>query len=54
MASIDKEFSKICNEIFTNGKEYTNERRGVKRLQIPSYTCHTYPPIVNFYLLTIF
>ena len=38
MAVIDKEFSKICKEIFTNGKEYTNERRGVKRLQIPSYT----------------
>lgn len=38
MAEIDKEFSKICKEIFANGKEYTNERRGVKRLQIPSYT----------------
>ncbi len=38
MAKIDIEFSKLCNKILTEGKEYENKNRGVKRLQIPSYT----------------
>lgn len=38
MAKVDFEFQKLCNEILTNGIEYENKNRGVKRLQIPSYT----------------
>ena len=37
MATIDKTFAKVCKKIFENGVEYENKRRGVKRLQIPSY-----------------
>ena len=38
MATIDKEFQTLCKKIMTEGKEYENKNRGVKRLQIPSYT----------------
>lgn len=38
MAIIDKSFHKLCSKILSNGKEYNNIKRGVKRLQIPSYT----------------
>jgi len=38
MAKVDLEFQKLCKEILENGKEYENKNRGVKRLQIPSYT----------------
>lgn len=38
MAKIDRTFKELCQSILDNGKEYNNERRGVKRLQIPSYT----------------
>ena len=38
MAKIDINFNKLCQEILDNGVEYNNVRRGVKRLQIPSYT----------------
>lgn len=38
MAQIDIEFQKLCTEILNNGKKYENKNRGVKRLQIPSYT----------------
>lgn len=38
MAKIDYEFSELCKKILTEGKEYENKNRGVKRLQIPSYT----------------
>ena len=38
MAEIDKEFKDIIIEVINLGAEYNNERRGVKRLQIPSYT----------------
>jgi len=38
MAIIDKEFKKLCETILTDGYEYENKNRGVKRLQIPSYT----------------
>jgi thymidylate synthase len=38
MAKIDQTFQELCNEILTNGREYENVNRGVKRLQIPSYT----------------
>lgn len=38
MATIDKKFADICKKIFESGSEYENKRRGVKRLQIPSYT----------------
>ena len=38
MAKIDQEFQELCKKIQTEGKEYENKNRGVKRLQIPSYT----------------
>lgn len=38
MAKIDIEFRELCNKILSEGKEYENKNRGVKRLQIPSYT----------------
>jgi thymidylate synthase len=38
MAASDIEFHKLCVQIFRKGKEYENKNRGVKRLQIPSYT----------------
>lgn len=38
MAKVDIEFQKLCNKIFAEGREYENKNRGVKRLQIPSYT----------------
>lgn len=38
MAKIDVTFSELCKEIRTNGREYENKNRGVKRLQIPSFT----------------
>lgn len=38
MATIDVEFREICRAILDNGVEYENKNRGVKRLQIPSYT----------------
>lgn len=38
MATIDREFAALCSKILTEGKEYENKNRGVKRLQIPSYT----------------
>ena len=38
MAKIDIEFSKILKTVLTQGIEYNNDRRNVKRLQIPSYT----------------
>jgi thymidylate synthase len=38
MAKIDLEFKALCNRILAEGKEYTDHRREVTRLQIPSYT----------------
>lgn len=38
MAKIDHTFQYLCNKILQEGKEYENLNRGVKRLQIPSYT----------------
>ena len=38
MAKIDIEFREILEKVLTQGIEYANERRNVKRLQIPSYT----------------
>lgn len=38
MATIDLEFQKLCKKVLYEGKEYENKNRGVKRLQIPSYT----------------
>jgi thymidylate synthase len=38
MAKIDKTFADVCRKILEQGKEYENKRRGVKRLQITSYT----------------
>ena len=38
MATIDFEFRAILETVLTQGLEYNNERRNVKRLQIPSYT----------------
>jgi len=37
MKNINKTFKNICNDVLNDGSEYTNERRGVTRLQIPSY-----------------
>jgi len=38
MSKVDQEFQKLCKKIFNEGKVYENKNRGVKRLQIPSYT----------------
>lgn len=38
MSKVDQEFQKLCKKIVDEGKEYENKNRGVKRLQIPSYT----------------
>jgi len=38
MAEIDQEFTALCRKILNEGREYENKNRGVKRLQIPSYT----------------
>lgn len=38
MSKIDHEFASLCRKIMDEGKEYENKNRGVKRLQIPSYT----------------
>ena len=38
MSKVDLEFQKLCKKIVEEGKEYENKNRGVKRLQIPSYT----------------
>jgi thymidylate synthase len=38
MSKIDREFQALCKKIMQEGKEYENKNRGVKRLQIPSYT----------------
>lgn len=38
MSKIDKSFKKIVKETLKNGDEYTNKRRNITRLQIPSYT----------------
>jgi thymidylate synthase len=38
MSKIDQEFASLCRKIMIEGKEYENKNRGVKRLQIPSYT----------------
>lgn len=38
MAKIDQEFQLLCSKILSEGVEYENKKRGVKRLQIPSYT----------------
>lgn len=38
MSKIDQEFQALCKKILIDGKEYENKNRGVKRLQIPSYT----------------
>ncbi len=38
MAQIDVEYQDLCKKILSEGKEYENKNRGVKRLQIPSYT----------------
>lgn len=38
MSRIDQTFQSLCREILLTGREYENKNRGVKRLQIPSYT----------------
>jgi len=38
MSKIDNSFQELYATIFTHGEEYNNKNRGVKRLQIPSYT----------------
>ena len=38
MAKIDHTFRDLCSKIQLEGREYENKNRGVKRLQIPSYT----------------
>jgi thymidylate synthase len=38
MAKIDKSFKDLCMTILSDGREYENKNRGVKRLQVPSHT----------------
>jgi thymidylate synthase len=38
MAAVDLEIKNLFKKILEEGREYENVRRGVKRLQIPSYT----------------
>jgi thymidylate synthase len=38
MAKIDHTYQELCKKIFAEGREYENKNRGVKRLQIPSFT----------------
>lgn len=38
MSKIDHTFQDLCQLILTEGVEYENKNRGVKRLQIPSFT----------------
>lgn len=38
MSKIDVTFHELCSKILSEGKEYENKNRGVKRLQIPSFT----------------
>lgn len=38
MSKIDSTFQELCSDILSEGREYENKNRGVKRLQIPSYT----------------
>lgn len=38
MSKVDQEFQTLCKKIKSEGREYENKNRGVKRLQIPSYT----------------
>jgi len=38
MAKIDHTYHELCRKIFAEGREYENKNRGVKRLQIPSFT----------------
>ena len=38
MSKIDHTYQELCRKIFAEGREYENKNRGVKRLQIPSYT----------------
>ncbi|TDD77103.1 thymidylate synthase [Flavobacterium caseinilyticum] len=38
MSKIDHKFHELCRLILTAGVEYNNKNRGVKRLQIPSFT----------------
>lgn len=38
MAKIDFTFLSLCHAIKEHGREYDNKNRGVKRLQIPSFT----------------
>lgn len=38
MSKVDLEFQELCKKILNEGVEYENKNRGVKRLQIPSYT----------------
>lgn len=38
MSRIDQTFQHLCASVLHDGVEYENKKRGVKRLQIPSYT----------------
>lgn len=38
MAEVDHSFQSLCWKIKNDGREYENKNRGVKRLQIPSFT----------------
>ena len=38
MAEVDYSFRSLCWKIKSDGREYENKNRGVKRLQIPSFT----------------
>jgi thymidylate synthase len=38
MSQIDYSFREMCESVFSYGQIYENKKRGVKRLQIPSYS----------------
>ena len=52
MAKIDHIFTGLLSEILANGEDYTNERRGVTRLEIPVWNM-TYNMENGFPLVTI-
>lgn len=51
MAKFDQDYKALISEVLTNGREYTNARRGVTRLEIPSYN-HVHNMADGYPLLT--
>ena len=51
MAKFDQDFKNLLRTILSDGRDYTNSRRGVTRLEIPSYY-HVHKMADGFPLLT--